>query len=148
VLLGGFPTYTLTRRVAAAIMYGSAALATGNWLDYALWPEQPHYGPVDTLLRIALVGSVIFGLACLVSLFRLQYAVVLGLLAACLSWTYFALVAVYLPWRNLVWLVRIYDHGDAQVGAILFLFIATLYSLFEAWKWKRSREKRMLRSQS
>ena len=138
MLLTGSRRHMIAHKVIAAIVYASAALATGNWLDYALWPEQPHHGPVDTLLRIAVVGSVIFGLASLVSLFRLPYAAALGVLAASLSWIYFALVVLYLPWRDLAQLVRIHDHGDAQVIAILALLVATLYSLFESSKWRQS----------
>ena len=143
MLLADSAKYPVIRRVVTAIVYASAALATGNWVVYALWSEQQYYGNwfVHTLLRIAVVGSVVFGSACVVSLFQLRYAVVLGSVAACLSWIYFAPFAAYLPWRDFVWLVRFRDHGDAQVAAVLFLLIATVYSLFEAWKWKRARER-------
>ena len=141
VLLADSRKPSVPRRVSAAIVYAGAALTTANWLEIGLWSAQPYYSNWfdHTLMRTAIVGSALFGLAFLVSFFRLFYAVAVALAAVCLSLPYFGPMLFSLPWSDPVWRVT-HSPGGAQVTAILLWFGATLYSLFEVWKWKRSRE--------
>lgn len=55
----------MIQKVGALVIYAGTVLATGNWIEYGLWPEQP-YG-YETLMRVALVGTGMFGLACMVT---------------------------------------------------------------------------------
>ena len=57
----------MRRKLLPTILYAVTALATGNWLDDALWPEQPYYrNSLEHLeMRIAVAGSILFVLACL-----------------------------------------------------------------------------------
>jgi len=117
----------MRQKLVAAIFYAAAALATANWLDYGF---AEGYGGA-TLMSVALVGSAVLGFGCLVSLFRLQYGMILGSLGACLSWPYFAFLAISLPWHEFLWFVRIHYHGIDQLAAILLLFAATIYSVVQ-----------------
>jgi hypothetical protein len=139
VLLKELRTHAVVRKLIAAVLYASVTIATANWLDIALWPEQPYYNNwIDhSVMRIAVAGSVLFGLATLVSFFRLRYAVALGLVAGCLSSPYFAWMFVTLPFSNPFWRV-IHDPGEWQVPAVVLWFLAALYSIIEAWKWKKA----------
>ena len=149
MLPAGLPKGTVTRRVISAIVYVAAAIATSNFLEFLLWNQTLGYQPVDILLRMAVVGSVTFGLAFLVAFFRWGYAVVLGSVAACFSWPYFGLATVFFHWRELARLKDAVYLGDGDetnvfgLAAIFFLLISTVYSLIEVWKWKRSREARI-----
>ena len=123
------------RALVLATVYGSPAVATGNWVSIALSPEDPYYlnEIQHGLLRAAATGSVLFVAAALLAFYRLRLAVVAGLSASVLSWPYFGYLAAELPWRVLGWLVRIHFNGAAQVTAVLSLAVATVYSLAEAW---------------
>ena len=124
-------------RYGTAFAYVAAAVTTANWIDYAMWPEQPYGHQI--LLRISFVGSGLFGIGCLVSLFRFRSASIFGMAGACFSWPYFSILAADMPWSKFVWLVTVHDHGAAQVMSIFFLTMATVFSLIGMWGWVRSR---------
>jgi hypothetical protein len=114
-------------KLTAAILYAIAALANANWLDYGFAEGYPR----TTLMSIALVGSGFLGIGCLVSLYRLRYGMILGFIGVCLSWPYFAVLAIALPWRQLVWVITIRYHGIDEMAAIVFLLVATIYSIVQ-----------------
>lgn len=114
-------------RLVTVIIYAAAGVATANWIDYAMAPQQPYGHPF--LTKVALSGSITFGIACVISIFNDRYGIIAGLVAICLSWPYFALLAASLPWHNIVWLFRIHYHGNAQILSILLLMVGTLYSV-------------------
>ena len=135
------------RKIIVAILYAGAGLATANWLDIALWPEQPYYRNSfeHAQMRIAVAGSAVFGLACLMSLFRLRHAALLGLVASGLCWVYFSFYAIALAsgaaaLSNFVdCLMR--NPSDPQILALLLLCIGTVYSVVETVNWRHSRQK-------
>ena len=121
------------QRVIGAIIYALVALATANWIEYGLWSGQPygHQGP----MRVALAGTAAFAISIFLSLLRSRFELLFGVVGIGLSWPYFGLLAADLPWKDVVWLVRIHVHGLDQVAAILFLIVATIYVLKRGWTW-------------
>ena len=99
-MLLGARKLSLVWRLRSALLLGATAVATANWLDYGLWPEQPHGG--QTLMRVALVGCVVLAVACLVTAFQSTYGLVIALVGEGLSWPYFGALAVNLPWPKLM----------------------------------------------
>lgn len=89
----------MKQKVVGLLCYAAAALATANSLDYDLVQS---YGP-NLLLEVAFAGSIAFGLGCLVILFRPRYGIISGFWGVCLCWPYFAIVAAFLPWKDLWW---------------------------------------------
>ena len=88
-------------------------------------------------MRIALVGSALLGIACLMSLFNLRYGVLLGSVALCLSWFYFGPLAMYIPWNRLIWFITIQYHGAEQAAALFFLLAATIFTLTQRRYWSK-----------
>lgn len=115
----------MRHKLLTALFYVGAALATANWLEYGLF--EGYGGKI--LMRVAVLGSATFVVGGLVSLFQARYGVMLGSVAAILSWPYFAALSMYVPWRDLGWFVRTRDHGADQIVAIFFLLAATVYCL-------------------
>jgi len=107
----------MRHRIITATLFAAAAISTANWIDWALDPIQPYGHPF--LLKVALAGSLLFLIACLLAVFANRYAALAGYAAMLLSWPYFALLGVSMPWKNFFWLVRIHEHGAAQVIAIV-----------------------------
>lgn len=118
----------------AALFYATATLATANWLDYGL---AEGYGG-RALMYIAVGGSVLLGAGALAALFNIRYGVILGSIGLCFSWPYFLSIAVFLPWNQLVWFIRVQYHGADQMAAIVFLLAATIYSIKQHKYWKPS----------
>ena len=121
----------LAKRIAAAAIYAFAALPMGNWLALYYAAQLDAGREVVVSARIAIVGCIILALACLVALLHFSYGAVLGTFGACLCWPYFGVLAMYLPWRDFVWLVTIHFHGWMEVWSIFGLFAATIYSLWQ-----------------
>jgi hypothetical protein len=118
------------QKLVIVVLYGAAAIAMANWIEYALWPGQPYGGA--TLLKIALVGAVLFVGGAVVSFFSHRFAILFGAAALCFSWPYFSLLAANLPWNHgLFWLIKIHYHGDDQVMALAGLTAATVYLLVQ-----------------
>jgi hypothetical protein len=69
------------------LVYGASAAIVGTWLDYSFFPPQSHYPPV---LYAAVAGTIILGLAGLLSLLNGRYGTISGIIGLCLSWPYFA----------------------------------------------------------
>jgi hypothetical protein len=113
-------------RIVLAILYVVAAVAVANWIDitYIAFLE-PYGNRLRTVEILALVGSALFGVGSLVSLFSGRCGLVVGLTASGFSWTYFAPAAVTAPIGNFVWRF----HGGAMPIAVLILLAATIYSL-------------------
>ena len=120
-----------------AVLFGATALVTANWLDYAFIAQQGHGYPL--LLKVALAGSVAFGMACCAALFGDRYGLALGIFGVCLSWPYFAVLSSVLPWDNFLWLLRIHYHGVDQVMAVLILSVASIYCFAQLWHLIRGR---------
>ena len=119
----------MKRKILAAVLYGAAAAAIANWLDYAFFGWQVYGYKVPFLLWVALTGCVGLLLACVVSFFSYRRGLFLGLAGICLLWPYFGLLAWALPWKNFFWLIRIHDHGAAEVAAVFVLVVVTAYSM-------------------
>ena len=117
------------RTILAGILFAAVAVATANWLEYAFFERRGYGYPM--VLWIALIGSALFTLGCIIVFFRYRYGIMVGLAAALASWPYFGLLAWHLQWRDFLWLVRIHYHGTDQVAAVFLLVIATVYSLFQ-----------------
>ncbi len=127
--------HSLPRRLTCTLVFCAAAVATGNWIDIALWPEQPYYGNaiVHALLYVALIASVTFAIAGLVAIWRLRRGVALGVLAVFLAWSYFGPFAFAIPWSDLAWFVSVQYHGGAQLTALVSLWAATIHTIVEFW---------------
>jgi len=125
----------MRHRIITATLFAAAAISTANWIDWALDPIQPYGHPF--LLKVALAGSLLFLIACLLAVFANRYAALAGYAAMLLSWPYFALLGVSMPWKNFFWLARIHEHGAAQVIAIVTLLAATIYSSPQLWRTAR-----------
>jgi hypothetical protein len=125
-----------------ALMYGVAAAGTFNWITYAMIPNQT-YGP-PALLYVALVGSVVLGIGCILSIFTKRYGAIVGSVGAAISWIYFAPFAWLLQWGKYRWLFSIdlpWIIGNHildlyQPVAVLLLVVATVYSVSRRWLWK------------
>jgi hypothetical protein len=113
----------MKQKFLAALLYAAAALATANWLDYGL-AEGYQY---KALMEIAVAGSVAFGIAFLVALFKFRFGVIAGSLASCLAWPYFAVLLAFVPWSGLVPFVRYRYHGADQLVALACLVVVTVY---------------------
>lgn len=119
----------MKHKILAATLYGAAAVAIANWLDYAFFGWQVYGYKVPFLLWVALTGCVGLVGACVISLFNDQYGLFFGLAGICLLWPYFGALAWSLPWKSFFWLIRIHDHGPSQVIAVFMLVALTAYSI-------------------
>ena len=87
-----------------------------------------------TLMETALVGSAAFGVAfCFLAPFKFRYGLMLAYLALCLSWPYFAILLVGLPWSSPLFLIR---HRLDETVALAALLAATIYSAMR-WSYMR-----------
>ena len=124
------PQPPLGRRIFGALILLIAVLAEAQWLGYFRVLQEDNGQVLPALARIAVGGCVLFAPACLLSLFNFRAAVILGALAACLSWPHFGLLAASIPWRDLGWVLKSGGGGWAPaVIAVLGLLPATIWSL-------------------
>jgi hypothetical protein len=121
----------MKRKVLGAVLLVAAAVTIANWLDYAFFLWQVYGYHVPSLLWAALIGCGGLALACLASFYKQRYGVFLALMAACLLWPYFGMLAWSLPWRDFSWLLRIHDHGASEAAALFMLLAVTVYSIVE-----------------
>lgn len=119
----------MKHKIVAATLYGAAAVAVANWLDYAFFSWQVYGYKVPLLLWVALTGCAGLVGACVVSFFSCRYGLFLGLCGICLLWPYFGALAWSLPWKSFIWLVRIHDHGLSQVTAVFMLVALTAFNI-------------------
>ena len=130
------------QKIVGTMIYGVAAGGTFNWVTYALNPEQSYGYPVR--LHIALVGSILLGIGCILSTFTSRYGVIVGCVGAAVSWIYFAPLAWFqssYEFRllfniDLPWIIRNNLVAVSKVAAILLLVLATAYSVSRLWRWR------------
>ena len=89
-------------------------------------------GPIKAqfgLIQIAVVGGVLFAVGCILSLFTARYGIFCGTFASALSLPYFVGLVLHLPWNRLGALTLGSPLWRDQLGAILMVFISSVYSL-------------------
>jgi hypothetical protein len=128
-------------RVIPAVLYAFTALVLANWFEDVDGMEPgpipfPHIGSI----QIAIIGTVVFAIACLASLANLRYGVALGLLACVLSWPYFAGILLSTPLRRLASLLGDSTLWRHEYSALLLLAISSAYSLAHLRYTRRARD--------
>jgi hypothetical protein len=116
----------MKRKIISAIVYAATSVALAGFFD-ALYGA----GPVTrylALIHLAIAGTVLFAVACVLSLFTLRVGVVCGLAGSVLSWPYFAIQISTIPWGSTV---SILSHANWQdvLTAILALVVSSVYSV-------------------
>lgn len=119
------------KKTFSALIYLTASLTAANWLGWYHMLQEDNSRGLPALAKLAVGGCVIFAAGCLLSLFNSRFGIILGGIAACMSWPYFGFLAAYLPWRDFVWLVKSDVGGWAKVTAVFGLLPATIWSLLQ-----------------
>lgn len=129
------------RKVFSAIVLLVAALAEAQWLAvFYILESDAGYG-LPKLAKLAVGGCLLYVLGCAVSLLRYRFGVVLGVVAAGLSWPHFALLAASIPWRDFAWVLKSDVGGGPKIIALFGLLAATIWSLWQLPGVLRSRAK-------
>ena len=120
----------MKKKVISASVYLAAALAMGAYYDavYGAGPVTRH----PLLLRSGVAGAFLFGCASLLSLWKTQRAVFVGILACFLCWSDFARIMPQIPFRQ-VFSVIGYGYWNETLLALLILILASAYCIRQSW---------------
>lgn len=118
----------MKRKIVSAVLYATTAFALWSFWD-ALFgmAEEPfthyqHWG----FLSLSIAGTVLFGAACILTLFSMRPGTICALFAAFLSWPYFAIGMRTIPWRKIISVLP-YANWKYLFTAILALLIVSAY---------------------
>lgn len=117
----------MKRKIISAVVYAASAYALAEFFDGLLGGE-PFTGPVPKLIYLAIAGTVLFFLACILSLFSWRVGVFCGSAGGVLSWPCFAVSLPAIPWGSLFSILP-YSNWSNLLMAILTLVVSTTYSL-------------------
>jgi heme exporter protein D len=114
------------RKFLSAVIYATTAFALAESFDslYGAGPVTHELG----LIHLAIAGTILFTVACILSLFTLRAAVVCGLAGGVLSWPYFAIPIPTIPWGSLVSILP-YANWMALLTTLLALVVSSVYSV-------------------
>jgi len=90
------------------------------------------------LVRFAIAGAGILGLACILSLVTVRGGAVCGLIGGAITLPYFGLLATGVPWGHLVSVLP-YANWRYIVTAVVAVLLSTAYSVFCISRLHRSR---------
>lgn len=118
-------------KILSASVYLAAALAMGAYYDavHGAGPLTRHV----LLVRFGVAGAFLFGCAFLLSLWKPHRAVLVGILACCLSWSDFAWIVPQIPFLH-VFSVIGYAYWNETLLALMTLILATAYSVRHSWR--------------
>jgi hypothetical protein len=119
----------MKRKVFFAVIYATTSISLLGFFD-AFYGAGPV--PYHPLTHCAIGGSVLFAIACVVSLFHLRSGIVCALVASLFCWPFFAgeLSMVLRVWRSLVSVVvRDYGMWNDRLAALLTLMLSSAFSL-------------------
>jgi hypothetical protein len=114
------------RKIISAAVYAATSFALAGFFDglYGAGPVTRYLG----VIHLAIAGTILFAVACVLSLFTLRVGVICGLCACVLSWPYFAIQIPTIPW-NRVFAVLHYANWQDLMTAILALVVSSAYSV-------------------
>jgi len=121
----------LKKKIISASVYLAAALAMGAYYDavYGAGPVTRH----TLLLRVGVAGAFLFGCTFLLSLWKPNRAVLVGILACCLCWSDFARIVPQIPFLQIFSVIG-YAYWNETLLALLILILASAYSLRQSWR--------------
>jgi hypothetical protein len=116
----------MKRKILSVVIYVTTAFALAEFFDglYGAGPVTLHLG----LIHLAIAGTILFAVACILSLFTLRVGVVCGIAGGVLSWPYFAIQLPTIPWGSLVSILPHANWVDLMI-AILVLVVSSVYSV-------------------
>ena len=114
----------MKRKLIASLLYGVTTACLGAFFE-SLYSGEPIIRHL-LLIRIATAGPILFAVATLVCLWSLRFGSICGLFASALSWCYFNIELLAVPWHDLIWFARF---RTEVLGTILALTTSTVYSL-------------------
>jgi hypothetical protein len=114
----------MKRKIISAAVYAVTAFAFLGYFDgvYGGEPILYHLG----LIHVATAGAILFAVATVLSLITLRAGIACGIVAATLSWPYFALELYWVPWSDFVWFAK---YRPDTLTAIFCLICSTYYSI-------------------
>jgi hypothetical protein len=116
----------MKNRIVAIALYAVTAVCFLLYFE-ALYTGEPvarHQG----MIYAAAAGSVLFGIACILSVVWRRAGAIAALVSAVLSWPYFSVQIWTVPWGNLGWFVR---YRIDTAAAILLLIVSTIWSIHD-----------------
>ena len=116
----------MKRRIFSAVIYAITTLALAAFFDglYRGEPIPRHLAPIYA----ATAGVALFAVASVLLLFSLRFGAICGLAANVLSWPYFGLQLVTIPWGHVLEVLP-YARWAETYAAILVLIISSAYSV-------------------
>ncbi len=114
----------MKRKMISAGVYAITAFAFFGYFD-GLYGGEPIIYHLR-LIHIATGGAILFAVACVLSLFNLRVGNACGIVAAILSWPYFAIELYWIPWSDLAGLAK---YRPDTLTAIFCLICSTYYSI-------------------
>ena len=118
----------IKRKIVSAVLYATTAFALWSFWD-ALFgmADEPfthyqHWG----FLSLSIAGTVLFVAACILTLFSGRTGTICALVAAVMSWPYFAVGMPSIPWGKIISVLP-YANWKFLFTAILALLIASAY---------------------
>lgn len=126
----------MKRKFTSAAVYAATAYTLAEFFD-GLYAMGPWTGPVK-LIYLAIAGTVLLSLACILSLFTWRIGILCGAVGSAFSWTLFALSIPMIPWRHVLSVLP-YANWSGLLLAILALDISTAYSAIQVRRSLRRR---------
>lgn len=118
----------MKQKVVSAVIYAITALALAYYFAslYGAAPVTRHLG----LIHTAIIGALLFVVACVLSLFSLRSGTACALAACTLSWPFFAgvLSAVVGVWRSLPSILHD-ANWEASLQSVVMLIFSSIYAL-------------------
>jgi hypothetical protein len=116
----------MKKKVISASVYLAAALAMGAYYDavYGAGPVTHH----PLLVHVGVAGAFLFGCTSLMSLWKPDWAVVLGSFACCLCWSDLARIVPEIPFLHVFSIVG-HAYWNEMLVALLILILASAYSV-------------------
>jgi hypothetical protein len=130
------------RNAISAVVYAATAYSLAEFLD-GLYGMGPFTGPVK-LIYLAIAGTVLFFLACILSLFTWRVGAFCAVVGSAFSWPLFALPIQMIRWRRVLSILSYSNWSDLLV-AIFALGVSTVYSAIQMRRpLRRTGERRMV----
>jgi hypothetical protein len=115
-------------RIISAIINAITTLAFAYYFDslYGGGGVTSHLA----LIHTAIVGAILFAVACILSLLNLRFGIACSLVACFLSWPFFAgeLSVILGDWQNLLSDLP-YANWKPKLAAVVMLIISSVYSV-------------------